>query len=316
MSMAVFGSINVDTVVRVPRMPKPGETIAAMNVETFFGGKGANQAVAAARAGADVTMIGAVGADAHADTVLANFAQQGVTQLITRTESLTGSAFIWVDDAGENSITIHAGANAHLTGHELGTDELSAFDALVCQAEVRLESVATIARTFRRARPDGRLILNLAPVPPSADAGHLAELVGLCDILVVNEQELMQTAACTLASATSARGANENLAALAGTFATTVVVTLGARGALATRPDGETVKVATLKVDAVDTTGAGDTFAGVLAASLDVGFDLEAALRRACIGGALACQGLGAQTAMPDARAIDAFALEQGGSPV
>lgn len=263
--VVVFGSLNVDVVVRVPRLPGPGETLTAHHpVQRFAGGKGGNQAVAAAAAGAEVVMVGAVGSDDTGRGYRERLARLGIEAQLRVVDAPTGTAYVWVADSGENSIVVAPGAN------EYAPDELVALraaDVLLCQLEV---PVATVARAVRRAtRVGARVIVNAAPyaaLPP--------EVIAVADPLVVNEHEAAQLAD-------------------SGLLPTSLLVTFGAAGA---RWDDEQIDGIPVPDDQVlDTTGAGDAFCGVLAARLAAGDSRRDAMRAAAEAGAEAVRRIGAQ---------------------
>jgi ribokinase len=301
--IAVFGSINIDLVARVPALPRPGETVLAQSYRTLCGGKGANQAVAAARACggvAAVAMVGAVGDDGFGALSRDNLAREGVdvARIVTVADA-TGCAFIQVEDTGENVITVASGANRLLTAAALEGLRFGPSDALVLQMEVPL---AENIRAAGIAKAGGaRVIANLAPVPAGLDAAQLKALLAAIDILVVNEREAMQAAARLAPSVADPLAAAKAVVAHSGR---TVVATLGDKGALAVLPNRKTVHAAAPAIKPVDTTGAGDTFVGVFAAALAEGMALDAAMARACRAASLACLALGAQSAMPTRAAI------------
>lgn len=284
-SVAVLGSANMDLVVRVASAVRPGETVSGSSFATGPGGKGLNQAVAAARAGADVCFLGAVGDDEFGGRLRGFLRAEGIdaSGLASAAEP-TGIAAITVTDDGENAIVVVAGANAD--------DRLSAADRaaivgagyLVVQLE---RPLALVIEAMRWARRHGvTTVLTPAPVPDCA----VDELVSLSDILLVNEHE-----AAALGGEADAAAAARSLSRAAGT----VVVTLGAAGALVAR-DGEVVQtVAARRVSAVDTTGAGDTFAGVLVAWLAAGSALHASLEAASAAASLTVTRPGAAASMP-----------------
>lgn len=301
----VFGSINIDLVARVAAIPRPGETVLAERYETLFGGKGANQAVAASRALRDraggVTMIGRVGSDAFGAAAVANLSANGVgTDHIVRSDVPTGCAFISVDGGGENAITVAAGANSTVVANDVSDVVLAGARVLMLQMEVPVAQSLAVAA---RARAGGaRVVWNLAPAPASLDAQASRNILAATDVLVVNEHEAIAFAA---ALGSPAPGHVEAAVILAATGKCTCVVTAGAAGALAVHADGSRNSAAALKVAAVDTTGAGDTFVGVLAAGLAESLPFKEALDRACYGASLACLTLGAQAGMPDRAAIE-----------
>lgn len=283
MSVLVVGSINADLTVRATRIPGPGETVLGGDTRTSPGGKGANGAVAAALAGAEVTMVGAVGKDAFSEVALSGLRRAGVDlSRLLILDAPTGLALITVSDAGENAITVASGANARLTPEHLPTD-FSGFTHLLLQQELPPETTLEAAR---RASAAGlTVLLNAAPTRDTDP-----ELLRLTDHLLVNEHELAALAGDGEVEA-SARDVLER-----GPDA--VTVTLGGEGSL-TVTAGETYRLFVHPVNVVDTTGAGDTFCGVLTARLSQGDDLKTALRWAGIAAALACTRPGAQDAMP-----------------
>ena len=293
----VFGSINLDLVTRVERFPKPGETIAGSSFAIYPGGKGANQALAASRAGARVRMIGAVGRDAFADPALELLAAGGVdVSGIARVDGATGCATIMVDEAGENCIALVAGANAHLDPASVADEELTPTTLLVLQQEVSARANATLLE--RAHRLGARILLNAAPARPVS-----RDVVAQLDFLVVNELEAVTLGGAfgwPLEAEPFARAAVGSHAAL------TIVVTLGAQGALAVNRE-QMWRVHAPAVDVVDTTAAGDAFVGAFAASLKRGNELSHALRFGVAAGSLACTAHGAQSALPDRAAIDAL---------
>jgi len=251
------------------------------------GGKGANQALAARRAGAEVVLAGAVGADPFADAALDRLRGEGVdTRLVRVVEQPTGCAAIMVSSEGENMIAVAPGANASARSYQLPDDLLGAGTTLVAQMEVPPGETAQLIRRLRMR--GGYSLLNLAPALP-IDAALWTEI----DLAVANKDE-----------AAAATGSDPE--GLARRLRQGLVVTRGAAGAVAILRDGTRIEVPPLAIEPVDTTGAGDTFVGVLAAALDLGSTLEIALRRATAAAGLACLAWGAQTAMPDAAAIAA----------
>lgn len=284
--IVVFGSINVDLIVPVPRPPRPGETVLGGDYALLPGGKGANQALAARRAGAEVVLAGAVGADSFARLALDLLRRDGVdTRLVRVVEQPTGCAAIMVSSEGENMIAMAPGANASARSDQVPDELLSTGTTLVAQMEVPPSQTAMLIRRLRTR--GGYSLLNLAPALP-IDAALLGEV----DLLVANEGE--------------AAASGSDLQRLARRLRQGLVVTRGAAGALAILHDGMRIEVPALAIEPVDTTGAGDTFVGVLAAALDLGSPLEAALHRASAAAGLACLARGAQTAMPDGTAIAA----------
>ena len=284
--IVVFGSINVDLIVPVPRLPRAGETVLGGDYAVLPGGKGANQALAARRAGAKVVLAGAVGADSFAGIALDLLRGDGVdTRLVRVVEQPTRCAAIMVSSEGENTIAVAPGANASARSDQVPDELLSAGTTLVVQMEVPPCETAMLIKRLRTR--GGYSLLNLAPAVP-IDIALLEEI----DLAVANEGE----AATTVSDPEQlARRLRQGL-----------VVTRGAAGALALLRDGIRIEVPALAIKPVDTTGAGDTFVGVLAAALDLGSPVEAALHRASAAAGLACLARGAQTAMPDEAAIAA----------
>jgi ribokinase len=284
----VAGSANLDFVARASTIPRPGETVIGQAFHTFPGGKGANQAIACARAGGVPTaMLLALGHDAFATPLLDSLQQAGVTLHTVRVAEPTGLAFICVSNEGDNAITVVPGANHALQAKHLPS--LQGITHLLMQLETPLATVQAYAQA---ARAQGvKVVLNAAPARALP-----AALLDCVDILIVNEGEL-----CAL---TSEHGSlEEKLAQLP---VPCVVVTLGGAGSIA-RVDGHVLKQAAFSVDVVDTTAAGDTFCGVLVAALSQSLDMPAAMRRASAASALACTRLGAQSSIPDAAAVLQF---------
>ena len=292
--IVVFGSINVDLVFSVPNLPAAGETVVGPTYTVLQGGKGANQAVAAARVGAEVEMVGCVGSDPFAEGAVQSLRDErvGVSHLRS-VAGATGCAAIGVDADGNNQIMVAAGANGAVAENLLGPDLLSRASTVLLQMEVPPEANWQVVERAREA--GARVILNAAPA-----AAVPAEVLSRLDLLVVNALEAQAVArAGGLGDNDPARCAQ----ALADRFDVPVVVTLGAKGALLCEKGG-TRSVPTLYIDPVDTTGAGDTFCGVLAASLDKGLDLAGALAGAGVAGALSCLKAGARGGMPTAEEI------------
>jgi ribokinase len=285
--ITVVGSVNRDLVLHVDHHPVPGETVLGTGHETMPGGKGANQAVAAARLGADVAFVGRVGDDDAGASLAAAFEADGVdtAHLIVDPREPTGLAVITIDAAGENSIVVSPGANGAVSEEDVAgaSAVLMAATVTLLQLEIPIETVEVAARAA-----DGVVILNAAP------AVELPEgLLDAVDVLIVNESELE-----------ALTGSRDPLAAR-GLPVPVTVVTLGADGARVVRSETG-MAVGTPIVDVVDTTGAGDTFCGALAAGLDGGSSLEAAVGRAAVAGALSVTALGARSGMPTAAELDA----------
>lgn len=286
--LLVFGSLNADMLFKVEKLPRPGETVLCPGYELAAGGKGANQAAAAAKAGADVHMIGHLGADSFGEFTRGVMAQAGVNcDRVETSEQATAIAVIGVDQSAENQIIVASGANLDTRADQVPQGLFGTGVTALCQNEIREDATFGF---LKHAKAGGaRTILNLAPAamlePGMGDA---------IDILVVNEIE----AAMAVGRETIGDDALAFATDLSRALDLTAVITLGADGAVASGPDGR-FEVTSLTIEPVDTTGAGDAFVGVLAAALDQGEALPSALQRASVGAGLACTGLGAQTSQP-----------------
>lgn len=293
--IVVVGSSNTDMVVKVPHLPAPGETVLGGEFVMAPGGKGANQAVAAARLGAKVTLVACIGEDIFGEQAAAGFRRAGIdTRYVTRDpQAASGVALIAVDPAGENSITVAPGANMRLSPDDVraAAAAIQGADGLLLQLEVPMETALTAARLAQQAQV--RVILNPAPAPP----GPLpAELLACVDVLTPNENEVLKLIDAPL---NIERAARQALASGVGA----VVVTLGAQGALMVTNGGQQL-VPGFRVQAVDTTAAGDAFNGGLAVALAEGKPLAQAIRFANACGALATTRLGAQPSLPTAEQV------------
>jgi ribokinase len=265
--LTVVGSINLDLVVETERLPRPGETVSDATFSRVPGGKGANQAVAAARLGAEVAFLGCVGRDELAGEALAGLREAGVEERWIVKDAPTGIALITVDARGETTIVVAPGANGELRPEDL---VLGAADAVLCQQEIPPETVA------RAAELAPRFFLNAAPARESAPAAELT---------VVNRLELEALGECS----------------------GLVCLTLGAEGAVLLEDGEEVARAEPPAVEAVDGTAAGDAFTACLVVSLLEGLAREESLRRACAAGALAASRFGAQTSLPTAAEVDAL---------
>ncbi|MCD7058720.1 ribokinase [Pelagibacterium xiamenense] len=293
--IVVYGSINIDLIGHAPSLMRPGETVLGSTLEFAPGGKGANQALAAARAGAGVKMVGCIGEDEFAGRALALLREAEIDlSFVRRMDRHTGVAMIVVDDAGENMITVLPGANSRLSATALDQAGITAEDTLLLQLETPLEGVAAAAA---RARAAGAMVvLNLAPY-----RDFPRDLLKDVSVLVVNEGEM----AGLLEKLDAPEMAPEKAVAwLSETLDLTVVATLGGKGAIACEA-GDIVKVPALKITPVDTVGAGDTFVGYLAAGLAEGRALKSALELAATAAGLACLKPGAQPAIPERDLVD-----------
>ena len=301
----IFGSLNIDLVTRVSAIPGPGRTVLAPSYATHCGGKGANQAVAAARiAGAGkVWMAGRVGKDGFGDEAIQNLAANGVaTSLIVRADEPTGCAFITVDGSGENAITVASGANLAARAADVPAPHLGPDTVLVLQMEVPFAEALEVARRTRAA--SGRVVWNLAPVPEQMTREMISDVLAATDYLITNEHEALDAAAALGARQTDFEAA---AAQLAMTGQLTCVVTAGAQGAFAFAPDGARVHAPSPEITPVDTTGAGDTFVGAFACILGEQAPLQKALEVGCEAAALKCLRPGAQGGMPLRDAITAL---------
>ncbi|SFA97253.1 ribokinase [Rhizobium sp. NFR07] len=295
--ITVFGSINMDLIANTAELPKPGETVAGSSFATAAGGKGANQALAARRAGSSVKMAGAVGSDTFAEPALALLKEAGTDlSSVATAKEPTGTALILVGGTGENMIAVIPGANGTITTDDAvkAVGSMTAGDVLMLQLEIPASAVEA---ALGAAREKGvTTILNTAPF--TADAARLA---ALADIVVANETEFDAIiGGNTATSDARIEALRQRHTAGKQTF----VVTLGGDGVIAIR-DGEILTAKGLKIEPVDTVGAGDTFCGYLAASLDQGLTFADALRRAAVAGSLACLERGAQPSIPLAAAVD-----------
>jgi ribokinase len=300
-NIAVVGSLNMDVIVRVERLPVAGETVLGEDVVFAPGGKGANQAVAAARLGAQVALVGRLGRDAFGSQLRTGLRAEGVDDTwVSEGPEPTGVASIVVDRAGQNMIAVAPGANAALADVASVLDRLTHADVVVAELEVPLGAVVSAAHWARQAQVP--FVLNAAPA-----RSDIHDLLPFVSLLIVNESEagvLLGSAIHDDASAARA---------LLDRGPTNVVVTLGGRGAVYT--DGpRVVHVAAPQVNVVDTTGAGDAFVGALAVQRAAGVPLEEAVRFACAAGGLACTQVGAQAAMPREREVLALLSEPGGT--
>ena len=282
--ITVFGSINVDFIFEMPEMPETGQTLLADRFRIEPGGKGANQAVAAARDGAEVTLIGAVGTDSVSGTALETLTAAGVDlSALARVEAPTGCASVFIDGAGHNLIAVGSGANMEAKADQLSDALLNASNVVVMQMET---DPAEITKVAARARAAGKYsILNLAPAIPLP-----RETLSLFDLIVLNEDEAEAMAGWI--------GAKADAAALSQALGTGILCTLGGRGAEAFA-QGAHITTSALSVEVLDTSAAGDCFIGVLAAALDRGERLEGAMRRASTAAGLACARRGSQNSIP-----------------
>lgn len=301
----VVGSLNADLVVRTPRFPQPGETISGEDLQIIPGGKGANQAVAAARQGTSTAMVGRVGDDSFGPLLIDNLQQNGVDTVHVETDAnaATGTAIIVVDANGQNSIVLSPGGNGRVTAEDVNNISFSDSKLLLLQLEIPVEAVLVAAQ---RAKEKGlRVLLNPAPARSLP-----AELLSLPDFLVPNESELSLLTGLPVQDLPSAEHAARAL--LEGGIQT-VIVTLGANGALIVSKE-LTKQVASFNVDVVDTTAAGDAFIGGFASAFLQGKPLEEAVRYGCACGALAATKFGAQPSLPTREEVEDFLAQSPNS--
>jgi ribokinase len=291
--IAVVGSLNMDLVIRSPRIPQPGETILGSDFQTIPGGKGANQAVAAARLAAQVSMVGRLGNDAFARVLLQNLTESQVdcTYIQNDHKAATGVALIVVDDQGENSIVVASGANMRVSAQDVTAAQSAITSAQVLVLQLEIPDAAVL-RAAQIARENGvMVILNPAPARELP-----SELIPLVDVLVPNESEAYLLSGLHGAAQQAVESAARRLLSKG---AGAVVVTLGKQGAFATNGEFDGVFVEAFQVNAVDTTAAGDAFMAGLAVSLAEGHSLLESVRWGNACGALAAMRFGAQTSAP-----------------
>jgi ribokinase len=298
--VVVIGSLNMDLVTRAPRLPKGGETLIGQSFTTVSGGKGANQAVAAARLGARVSMIGCVGNDAYGEALRgALLAEQIDCQAVSTIGGSSGVALIVVDDSSQNSIVIVPGANGALTAEAIDRFDsvILAADVLICQLEV---PDASVGHALKRGRELGKtVILNPAPASRPLPSDWYASI----DYLIPNESEASALSGLSVDSLESAQAAATRLMAMG---AGKVIITLGAQGSLFA--DGQRFEhFPAPVVKAVDTTAAGDTFVGGFAAALAAGKDEAQAIRFGQVAAALSVTRAGAQPSIPALSEVQAF---------
>lgn len=302
----VVGSLNADLVVRAPRFPQPGETISGEDLQVIPGGKGANQAVAAARLGANVSMLGRVGKDNFGDFLLNNLKANNVdSQLVQRDDASTGTATIIVDANGQNSIVLSAGANGKVSPADVESASFFHYKLLLLQLEIPAPTVLAAAQRAKENKV--KVILNPAPAKEIPD-----ELIALSDFIIPNETELSLLTGLDVNDIPSTEKAAQVLLQRG---AKNVIVTLGSKGALIV--DKETSKhVDTFKVDVVDTTAAGDAFIGGFATKLlesasslanqqEQALAIQNAVRYGCACGALATTKFGAQPSLPTKQEVE-----------
>lgn len=293
--ISVFGSVNMDLTFQLAALPSLGETVLTPEFSEAVGGKGANQAIAAARDGAATQFTGCVGDDALGTTVRSALQAEGINlEALTTVAGKTALASIWVDVRGDNMIAVASGANAKVTAEMLASQALNRETLVVLQMEVPASEIEVV---ISKAKQNGaKVLLNLAPALPIS-MGALQQL----DILVLNEHEA--STLCELLKFAAATP-DEQIAGLTRLLDASVIITLGAEGVVAMHED-QTFRVPALAIEPVDTTGAGDCFVGVFAAGLDAGLSFENALARAAVAGSLACTVVGAMPSFPTRDLID-----------
>jgi ribokinase len=303
--VVVVGSVNVDMVVKSSRLPAPGETMTGGRFLMAPGGKGANQAVAAARLGAAVTLVAKVGRDVFGDQAVAGFEREGMnTAAISRDpEQATGVALILVDERGENLISVASGANHRLTPEDVerSADVIRSASVLLLQLETPLETVCRAAEIAATAGVT--VILDPAPAPAKPLPRELFEHV---DYLTPNEAEAAQLTGLSVHDEASARAAAKELLDAG---ARGVIITLGAAGVLTADP-ARMELIPSIPVAAIDTTAAGDAFNGAFAWALAQGLPTETAVRQACLAAAISTTRLGAQPSLPTADELKNFVQE------
>jgi len=292
-AVVVIGSINMDLVVQLARLPRPGETVQGREFRQFPGGKGANQAVAAARLGAPCSLVGRVGRDAFGEQLVASLRSCGVdtTHVVATDGRSSGIAVIGVEDSGQNAIAVVAGANGIVTPRDVAAveDLLSQADVLLLQLEIPLETVEAALRTARRRG----VLTVLDPAPaPAAMPPPLFQV----DVLCPNESEAETLTGTVIRDLAGAEHAAQQLRRRGVRWP---VITLGERGALLCAEDGQCTLVPAFPIQARDTTAAGDAFAAAVGVTLAAGRPWPDAVCHGCAAGALAASRLGAQSAMP-----------------
>lgn len=301
--LVVLGSVNADHVLQVASFPRPGETLHGHTYQVIPGGKGANQAVAAARLGADIAFIACVGNDSFGREMRETFAREGMNTeaVMIEADTPTGIAMIQVAETGENSICISAEANARLTPERLTPHQplLKQADTLLMQLETPVETIESAARVAKQSGT--KVVLNPAPARTLSD-----ELLQLVDLITPNETEAELLTGIQVTDTTSAQQAAE---ILHGKGIPQVMITLGSQGVWISE-QGQGRQVPGFRVEACDTTAAGDTFNGALLTAMQEGITLDKAIRFAHAAAAISVTRLGAQTSIPHRREVERFLME------
>jgi len=306
--IVIVGSLNMDLVVRVPHMPEPGETVLGVGFQQIPGGKGANQAVGAARMGAKVTMIGRIGSDDFGRELTENLSREGIdiSNVTVDENEPSGIAMITVNEQGQNSIVVASGANMALTPEEIRSawQRINDIDVVVMPLEI---SLGCIEEAVRLAVQDNvKVVLNPAPAQKLSD-----ELLGNIDVLVPNENETTLLTGLSIESIAEAETAAKKLLDKG---SKAVVLTLGSRGALLVRNEIPAEIIAPFEVEVVDTTAAGDAFVAALSVGISDQLSLEDAVYQANAAGALAVTRMGAQPCMPTQSEVQELLENQKGN--
>lgn len=298
--IVIVGSANTDMVISADHFPLPGETLMGTNFMTNFGGKGANQAVAAARMGGQTVFIGKVGNDNFGTSIISNLESEGinVSHLYTTQETSTGVALITTIPSGENSIIVNAGANGQLTADDVRDSEevIAEAGTVLMQLET---PVAALTEAAKLGKKHGAFtVLNPAPAPASPLPHELLENI---DLLIPNETEASSISGVEIKDESTAM---EAISAIQGMGVKNVIITVGSKGAIA-KVDGKMIMVPAFKVKAIDTTAAGDTFCGALCVAMSEGKDIEAAIRFGNKASSVSVTRKGAQLSIPQRKELE-----------
>ncbi|MEE9599388.1 MAG: ribokinase [Anaerolineales bacterium] len=306
--IVIVGSLNMDLVVRVPHMPEPGETVLGVDFQQIPGGKGANQAVGAARMGAKVTMIGRIGSDDFGRELTKNLSREGIDifNVTVDENEPSGIAIITVDKQGQNSIVVASGANMALTPEDIreAWQSIKNIDLVVMPLEIPLDCIEEAVRLA--VQDNVKVVLNPAPAQKITN-----ELLEKIDVLVPNENETTLLTGMSIESIAEAETAAKKLLEKG---SKAVVLTLGSRGALLVRNELPAEKITPFEVKVVDTTAAGDAFVAALSVGISDQLSLENAVYQANAAGALAVTRMGAQPSMPTRGEVQELLENQGGN--